>query len=569
MSKKQHDDHSNSEQHGGSVATYIIIAVILGIVTYGEFALVEFNFTFLSEGGVLFWLVLLSLFKFGLVIAFFMHLKYDGPLLSGLFGSGMVLAVGTLVGLSLLFSVRSLAFGGDTLTGAPPAEERGVLLAEHDFAEAEHLYEEACSSCHGEGGLGIPSAIPPLAGQTALLAQAEGGREYLINTVLYGVQGEIEVLDSTYRGVMPSRAELSNVEVAQVLNYTLAAFGNLELLPENIEAFSAEEVAAQREQALSAQEVLALRSKLTIPELDADALAELPLRSRGLVAQMANPAPKNLGIELPPPDVLASASGVLEATTEGSAETTTPLAAEVETEDNTIYEDPPFSGAPETEIGTDEGVVPQDRDAPDEQANDDPAQETKDFTPEEATNADAAVSEAPAAATEAKNSETDAAATDTAPDTAEAETAETTEPAETDAAFAWQELGTQVYTTNCSSCHQANGQGIPSAFPPLAGHLPAVYSADGGRDYLIHVLLYGLQGEISVSGQTYNGVMPAWAQLSDEQIAAVLNHELTSWENEGVLEPFEPILPADVAAQRDQGLSAAEVYELRQSLGLE
>ncbi|MCA9837938.1 MAG: cytochrome c [Trueperaceae bacterium] len=114
------------------------------------------------------------------------------------------------------------------------------------------------------------------------------------------------------------------------------------------------------------------------------------------------------------------------------------------------------------------------------------------------------------------------------------------------------------------ACHQANGQGIPAAFPPLAGHMPDLYSAEGGREYIINVVLYGLMGEIEVNGAKYNSVMTPWAAvLSDEQIAATLNHELTSWGNDALLTDFMPIMPEEVAAQRDKGLSSADVLGLR------
>lgn len=126
--------------------------------------------------------------------------------------------------------------------------------------------------------------------------------------------------------------------------------------------------------------------------------------------------------------------------------------------------------------------------------------------------------------------------------------------------------GQAVYETNCASCHQATGEGVPGAFPPLAGHVPALYNAD--RSYLINLLLYGLQGEIEVLGQSYNGVMPQWSQLSDDDIAATLNYTSTAWENQGALENFEPFEAGEIAAARDAALSADEVYALRQELGL-
>lgn len=127
--------------------------------------------------------------------------------------------------------------------------------------------------------------------------------------------------------------------------------------------------------------------------------------------------------------------------------------------------------------------------------------------------------------------------------------------------------GSQVYA-QCAGCHQQNGQGVPGAFPPLAGHAPALYNAEGGPTYLVNVLLYGLQGQIQVEGQTYNGVMPAWQQLTDAQIAAVLNFFLTEWGNEAELEGFEPYTVQDVEEQRGQGLSASDMLDRRSALEL-
>ena len=54
--------------------------------------------------------------------------------------------------------------------------------------------------------------------------------------------------------------------------------------------------------------------------------------------------------------------------------------------------------------------------------------------------------------------------------------------------------GAKIYA-QCAGCHQANGQGIPGAFPPLAGHVAEILSKAGGREYLIKVLLWRRQGQ--------------------------------------------------------------------------
>lgn len=131
--------------------------------------------------------------------------------------------------------------------------------------------------------------------------------------------------------------------------------------------------------------------------------------------------------------------------------------------------------------------------------------------------------------------------------------------------FEWQDLGKATYNS-CLACHQANGEGLAGAFPPLKGHITDLYQAEGGRKYLINVVIFGLQGKIDVKGTSYNSAMASHNFLSDEQIAAVLNHELNSWGNDELLANFSPILPEEIASERGNGLNAREVLELRPNL---
>ncbi|MBF6596159.1 MAG: cytochrome c [Thermaceae bacterium] len=119
----------------------------------------------------------------------------------------------------------------------------------------------------------------------------------------------------------------------------------------------------------------------------------------------------------------------------------------------------------------------------------------------------------------------------------------------------------------CQGCHQATGTGVPGAFPPLAGHVSNILAAKGGRAYLVKTLLYGLVGEISLKGQKYNGAMPAWSQLSDADIAAVLNHISTQWGNKFPAGQ-KAFTAAEVKAGRATKLTAQQVYANRQKLGL-
>lgn len=92
--------------------------------------------------------------------------------------------------------------------------------------------------------------------------------------------------------------------------------------------------------------------------------------------------------------------------------------------------------------------------------------------------------------------------------------------------------GKGVYETNCVACHQANGQGVPGTYPALAGSKIATGPI---ADHL-GIVLKGKAGT----------PMPAWKQLSDTDIAAVVTYERNAWgNNKGDL-----LQPAQVKAAR-------------------
>ncbi|MES2742861.1 MAG: cytochrome c oxidase subunit II [Pseudomonadota bacterium] len=94
--------------------------------------------------------------------------------------------------------------------------------------------------------------------------------------------------------------------------------------------------------------------------------------------------------------------------------------------------------------------------------------------------------------------------------------------------------GEKVYTANCAVCHQANGKGVPGAFAALDGS-PVV---TGAKAEQIDVLLNGKK-----SGK-FPSEMPAWKQLSDTDIAAVITYTRNNWSNkaaENIVQPAEVV----------------------------
>lgn len=324
------------KKHGAGI--YVVVALILAVLTYVEFAIVEYPVAWLTPGQVMFWLVAMSLVKFWMVIWFFMHLRDDPKIYTGFFSSGMLIAMGTFVALSFLFILPAAV--------APTANAEEVEARDRffvAFASGGHAAVKAANAAHRA-------------------AQAEPGR-----------------------AVAPA--------------------------------------------------------------------------------------------------------------------------------DRTLAVTPPAAAAPDAEVDV-AAVAAEPTPAP----------------------------QAPVQAQAGGGADFDRA------------------------------LGAQVYASNCAGCHQATGAGLPGVFPPLAGHAADLYAATGGiggRQFLVDVLLYGLQGPITVDGANYNGLMPGWQQLNDGQLAAVINHIVVGFEGVAAPEGFEAIRADEVAAARGQGLNGAAVHELRGGLGLD
>jgi len=90
--------------------------------------------------------------------------------------------------------------------------------------------------------------------------------------------------------------------------------------------------------------------------------------------------------------------------------------------------------------------------------------------------------------------------------------------------------GEKVYAANCAACHQANGKGAG----PIKALDGSALVLDADKSKEIDILLNG------------RNAMPAWKQLSDTDIAAVISYTKNTWSNK----TGQAVQPADVKAQR-------------------
>lgn len=87
--------------------------------------------------------------------------------------------------------------------------------------------------------------------------------------------------------------------------------------------------------------------------------------------------------------------------------------------------------------------------------------------------------------------------------------------------------GAGLYATHCQACHQANGEGIPGAFPSLKSSKIVLADSIG---VFVNIILNGYNGRAAEGF----GPMPAVgtnANLTPEEITAIMNHERASWGN--------------------------------------
>ena len=102
------------------------------------------------------------------------------------------------------------------------------------------------------------------------------------------------------------------------------------------------------------------------------------------------------------------------------------------------------------------------------------------------------------------------------------------------------EAGERHYNTFCGACHQRDGKGDGNRFPPLNES----EWVNGDPQELIDLVLYGMEGPITVKGIPYNGIMPAHDHLDNETVAQILTYIRQSFGN-------------DASAIREQGIRYA------------
>ena len=135
-------------------------------------------------------------------------------------------------------------------------------LSASDLITAKALFENNCQSCHVDAPIG-----PAFKGHLPTFTKVTNGQSYLINALLFGLQGQISAGGQDFNGVMASRAsDFSDNEIALILNYGLTGLGNNDtLLKDEFKLITAAEVAKERQTSKTANDVFTLRNALNLP----------------------------------------------------------------------------------------------------------------------------------------------------------------------------------------------------------------------------------------------------------------------------------------------------------------
>jgi mono/diheme cytochrome c family protein len=137
--------------------------------------------------------------------------------------------------LFLIFSALLVVWGGVYILfsdsfGRPDLGDRRTLAdlsaptpgAKGAAADGKQLFSANCVACHQASGKGLPGVFPPLDGSEWVA----GDERTVANILLHGINGEISVMGTSYKGAMPSFKQLSDAELAAVASYIRGEWAN-------------------------------------------------------------------------------------------------------------------------------------------------------------------------------------------------------------------------------------------------------------------------------------------------------------------------------------------------------
>ncbi|HLN73602.1 MAG TPA: cytochrome c [Prolixibacteraceae bacterium] len=136
----------------------------------------------------------------------------------------LVLSAFVVVMISACTGNREKKAEVENINSMPPTKQTNNNQQKSDAPEhpGKAVFTKYCLACHQADGSGVPGMYPPL-GEGSW---ASKDPKELIAVMMKGLNGKIEVNGETFNGFMPSQAQLTDEEIADVLSYVRSSFGN-------------------------------------------------------------------------------------------------------------------------------------------------------------------------------------------------------------------------------------------------------------------------------------------------------------------------------------------------------
>lgn len=134
-----------------------------------------------------------------------------------IFWAGMYLAYNSGGFRADVFNASQVSWvGGSSGPVAPP----------DPMVVGKRLYTANCVACHQTTGAGVARQFPPLVGSEWVISAGWHGDNHLVKILLHGLQGPIQVLGENYNNAMPPWKQLKDDQIASILTYIRAEWGN-------------------------------------------------------------------------------------------------------------------------------------------------------------------------------------------------------------------------------------------------------------------------------------------------------------------------------------------------------
>ena len=110
------------------------------------------------------------------------------------------------------------------LSGAATADDvSNERVPKQGLDVGKAAYLANCAACHQPEGVGMAGAFPPLAGSDFL---KNNDKQKVLASILKGITGEITVNGQKFNGVMPAMSHLTDADVANIVTFIYASWGN-------------------------------------------------------------------------------------------------------------------------------------------------------------------------------------------------------------------------------------------------------------------------------------------------------------------------------------------------------